>query len=40
MERFVGYPYVLTVDINNEEELAKAYEQALSLNVSGQKQEN
>jgi hypothetical protein len=34
MERFVGYPFVLTVNISDPEELAKAYEQALNLNVS------
>lgn len=34
MERFVGYPYVFTVDINDPDELSKAYEKALQLNVS------
>lgn len=34
MERFVGHPYVLTVNMSNPEELANAYEEALNLNVS------
>ncbi|KAI6183291.1 Peptide-N(4)-(N-acetyl-beta-glucosaminyl)asparagine amidase [Aphelenchoides bicaudatus] len=32
MERFVGYPYVLTVNFDDEEELDKAYKEALQLN--------
>lgn len=34
MERFVGHPYVLTIDMTNPDELAKAYEEALKLSVS------
>lgn len=35
MQRFVGPPHVLTVDINDEEALRRAYKQAMELQVGG-----